>query len=96
MEGCRDVSINEMEIVYTEWDSHLVIPRELDGSRGKVVLEIAHRQPGTSVFWHLDDTYVGTTQHRHQLAQDMQPGLHRLTVVDAHGNTAEVKFEVLR
>jgi penicillin-binding protein 1C len=96
MAGCLDGSVNELEIVYPEWDSHLVIPRELDGSRGKVVLEVAHRQPGTSVFWHIDETYVGTTQYTHQLAVDMEPGKHRLTVVDAHGNREEVRFEVLK
>jgi penicillin-binding protein 1C len=96
MAGCSDGSVEELEIVYPEWDSHLVIPRELDGSRGRVVLEVAHRQPETTVFWHLDEAYVGTTQHTHQLAVDMEPGKHRLTVVDIYGNREEVRFEVLR
>lgn len=96
MEGCVDGSVEELEIVYPEWDSHLVIPRELDGSRGKVVLEAAHRHPATRVFWHVDEAYVGTTQYTHQLAVDMEPGTHRLTVVDADGNRDEVRFEVLK
>lgn len=95
MAGCVDASVNELQIVYPEWDSHLVIPRELDGSKGKVVLEVAHREPATRVFWHLDESYVGTTQHTHQLAVDIMAGNHRLTVVDAHGNSAGVRFEVL-
>jgi len=96
MEGCVDGSVEELEIVYPEWDSHLVIPRELDGSRGKVVLEVAHRHPATRVFWHVDEAYAGTTQHTHQLALYMEPGTHRLTVVDADGNRDEVRFEVLK
>jgi len=96
MEGCMDESIAELEIVYPEWDSHLVIPRELDGSRGRVVLEVSHRQPDSRLFWHLDDTFVGETYGLHQLALDMDPGMHYLNVIDEKGNRASVRFEVLK
>lgn len=95
MEGCVDESVEAFEIVYPEWDSHLVIPIELDGTSGKVVLEVAHRQRNTKVFWHLDDVFIGETEQVHQLAMDMAPGKHILTVVDAAGNKKQVKFEVL-
>jgi penicillin-binding protein 1C len=96
MIGCVDESIQEMEIIYPEWDSHLVIPRELDGTKGKVVLEVSHRQPTASVFWHIDEAFLGTTTNIHQFAVDISPGMHSLTVVDEKGNTEAVRFEVLR
>ena len=95
MQGCIDESVEAFEIVYPEWNSHVVIPRELDGSTGKVVLEIAHRQPKAEVYWHIDDRYIGTTTQQHQLAVDIEPGVHILVVVDAVGNRKQVKFEVL-
>ncbi len=95
-DGCRDETVQALEIVYPDRNSHLVIPRELDGKRGKVVLEVAHRNEAERVFWHIDDTYVGTTSLNHQLAVDIAPGEHRLTVVDALGNRQSVWFEVLR
>ncbi|MEX0988451.1 MAG: penicillin-binding protein 1C [Bacteroidales bacterium] len=96
MEGCHDESVQELEIVYPEWNSHLVIPRELDGSKGKVVMEVAHRQSAAMVYWHIDDAYVGSTNRVHQLALDITPGRHTMTVVDEKGNSASVNFEVLR
>lgn len=96
MEGCLDESVQALEIVYPEWDSHLVIPRELDGSKGKVILEVAHRQSYARIFWHIDENFVGTTEGTHQLAVDILPGKHRMTVVDEEGNQATVDFEVLR
>ena len=96
MEGCQDASVAELEIVYPEWDSHLVIPKELDGTKGKVVMEVAHRHPEMKVFWHVDAEYMGMTRHLHQLAVEIRPGKHTLTVVDEKGNTAEVHFEVIR
>ncbi len=95
-DGCRDESVQELQIVYPEQNSHLVIPRELDGERGRVVLEVAHRNDEAKVFWHIDDTYLGATVMNHQLAVDIVPGRHRLTVVDELGNSQTVWFEVLR
>lgn len=95
MPGCIDESVEAFEIVYPEWNSHVVIPRELDGRAGKVVLEIAHRQPDVEVFWHMDDRFIGTTTQPHQLAVDIEPGVHVLIVVDVAGNKKQVKFEVL-
>ena len=35
------------------------VPRQLDGTTGRVVFEAAHRDPLARVFWHLDDEYQG-------------------------------------
>ena len=95
MQGCRDESVEAFEIVYPEWDSHVVIPVELDGSAGKVVLEVAHRQRRSVVYWHLNGEYIGETERVHQLAVNISAGMHILTVVDDNGNEKQVKFEVL-
>lgn len=95
MDGCIDESIEAFEIVYPEWDSHVVIPVELDGSPGKLVLEVAHRQRNMKVYWHLDNEFIGETAQVHQLAMTIPPGNHVLTAVDADGNRKQVKFEVL-
>jgi len=95
MTGCRDETVEAFEIVYPEYNSHLVIPIELDGSKGKVVLEIAHRIRESRVYWHVDEKFVGTTWGTHQLAIDMEPGEHILTAVDDDGNRKQVRFQVL-
>ena len=95
MEGCSDQSVALMEIVYPEWDSHVVIPTELDGKEGKVVLEVAHRDPHSRLFWHLDEDFIGETRGLHHLAVHMLAGDHILHVVDEAGNREDVRFEVL-
>jgi penicillin-binding protein 1C len=96
MDGCLDENVIQLEIVYPEKSSHLVIPRELDGTIGKVVMEVAHRESNSNIFWHLDESYIGNTHNPHQLAVYIFPGKHRLTVVDEKGNSASVTFEVLK
>jgi penicillin-binding protein 1C len=81
------VSPREGTVVY--------VPRELDGSTGRVVFEAAHRDPTARVFWHLDDEYQGETVEIHQMALAPRPGPHRLVLVDERGETIERRFTVV-
>ena len=71
------------------------VPRELDGTTGRVVFEAAHRDPLARVFWHLDDEYQGETVERHQMALAPRPGAHRLVLVDERGESVERRFTVV-
>ena len=95
MPGCSSEGIREMEIVYPAEGSMIVIPRELDGTMGRLVMEVAHRMQGSTVFWHMDDRYMGQTDRIHAIAVELDEGAHRLTVVDQWGNREMVRFEIL-
>lgn len=83
-----------MEFISPENGSHLKLPRQLDGSMGSVVFNLAHRSPGTTVWWHLDGSYLGQTTNIHQMTLSPSDGEHILTVVDAAGNSLSLKFTV--
>jgi penicillin-binding protein 1C len=95
MEGCEDHTLKEMEIVYPHQGSLLVIPVELDGAKGRLVLEVAHRRPETEIYWHLENLYLGSTYQHHRMAVALEPGEHKLTVVDQKGNSESIQFRVL-
>ena len=44
-----------MTLIYPDKTGRIYIPLELDGLRGKVVFEAAHRFPDSTIYWHLDD-----------------------------------------
>jgi len=94
-DGCNSDAIEELEIVYPEWGSHIMIPVELDGSPGRLVMEVAHRDPSATVYWHIDDHYAGFTRGVHQLGMKPDPGEHILTVVDHMGHEKTVRFNLL-
>lgn len=83
-----------MEFIYPFANGVVSVPRQLDGSAGKVIFELAHRNPQSKVFWHLDDQYIGETQnfHKKELVPDI--GKHQLTVVDETGNSLALHFTV--
>jgi penicillin-binding protein 1C len=87
--------ITTMDMVYPKPDSKIFIPVDLDGSPGKVVFEVAHRQPTSTVYWHIDGTYKGATQKTHQLALSLDQGKHTLTLIDESGEVLERAFTIL-
>ncbi|MBD3383833.1 penicillin-binding protein 1C [candidate division KSB1 bacterium] len=84
-----------MSILYPDRKGKIFVPREMDGRLGRVVFEAAHRKASTTVHWHLDKAYMGTTTDIHQMAFAPDAGSHLLTLVDEYGNRAEREFMVL-
>lgn len=85
-----------MAWVYPRTASEIIIPREMDGTRGKAVFELAHGVADATVFWHLDETYIGTTTGIHKFELAPKPGDHVITVVDGDGETSKLKVRVVR
>ncbi|WP_145861220.1 penicillin-binding protein 1C [Pedobacter suwonensis] len=84
-----------MEVIYPKNNAIVYIPLELDGTRGKIVINAAHRNPGAKIYWHIDDEYISTTTNFHQLAISPPPGKHTLTLVDENGERLVQAFTVL-
>lgn len=83
-----------MEFLYPEPGSVLTLPRQLDGSVPGAVFHVVHRDPDATVYWHLDQSYLGETRILHQMRIAPDPGNHTVTVVDGEGNTVSVGFAV--
>ncbi|MEW6754966.1 MAG: penicillin-binding protein 1C, partial [Candidatus Latescibacterota bacterium] len=81
-----------VQVTYPADQAHLRVPRDLDGARQKLVLQAAHREAGSALFWYLDDAYLGASQDRHVLAAHVPEGWHTLEVVDGAGRRDRVHF----
>jgi len=84
-----------MEFIYPTSGIKIFIPRDQTGELTRVITEVAHRSPSKKIFWHLDETYIGTTQFIHQIEILAGSGNHILTVVDEDGNTIRCPFTVI-
>ncbi len=83
-----------MEMIYPRKSNTIYVPIELSGEKGKCVFEAAHRQQGVKIFWHLDESYIGTTTDFHQMELNPDKGKHKLVLVDENGERLEQFFEI--
>jgi penicillin-binding protein 1C len=95
-DGCKAAEmLKQMEIIYPQNDIKIFVPKEMNGEKGKTVFSAAHRNNDAKIFWTLDNTFVGTTQHYHQLGLSPSKGLHTITITDELGNSITKKFEII-
>lgn len=92
---CNVTTASSMEFLYPKQESKIFVPVELDESTGKTVFRVAHRKPETTIYWHLDDNYIGSTKGIHQMGLSPYAGQHTLTLVDEFGETISQKFEII-
>ena len=92
--GCEEEQSRQMAILYPEHHSVLYLPKGFSHTPEKIVLKATHIRTNATIFWHLDDVYIGETQQQHQLACFIEPGNHILTIIDDNGNRRSILFEV--
>ena len=94
-QGCELTDFWVMDMVYPEPNASLYLPIEQDGAKGQFVFEVTHRSDGATLYWHLDDQYLGTTQTRHAMELSPAAGTHTITITDQQGNELVRRFEVM-
>ena len=90
--GCGEDSFQPMQFIYPPMNTRIKLPKQLDGNKGFITVELAHNNPEAIVFWHLDDIYLMQTQDFHKISLQPEPGKHSLTAVDGEGNTVSTTF----
>ena len=94
MEGEAAVS-SPIALFNPEQGAQIYVPIEIDGSSGRTVFTAAHRESSGIIHWHLDNTYLGTTEYFHEIETRPTIGKHTITLVDGAGNRLSRTFEVL-
>jgi len=83
-----------MQFIYPKENTNFLLPKDFDGNTNELILKIAHSKAHTTLFWYLDETFVGTTKDIHDMAIIPKTGKHLITVVDQFGNEAKRWIEI--
>lgn len=93
--GARKTSAGAaIQFIYPQNGAVLVLPRQLSGAVEGIVFRVAHHRPDATLWWHMDNGYIGETTLRHEMLLAPAPGHHVLTVVDQDGSVASVSFTI--
>lgn len=85
-----------MELIYPKYPTRIYVPVGLDGKLSKTVFTAAHRSDTATIYWHIDNEYVGSTHTFHSFELNPSEGQHLLTLVDKEGHRLEQPFEIIK
>jgi len=95
--GCRDemASQHPIGLIYPYPGTKIYLPRKGDQQRSPAIWKATHRDPGATLYWHLDNRYLAKTTGTHHLEVLAEPGVHVLTLVDDTGESLMVSVEMV-
>ncbi|MFD2822624.1 penicillin-binding protein 1C [Lacinutrix iliipiscaria] len=91
---CLDDYAASMQFIYPKETTTVFLPKDFDGKTNELILKIAHSKPETTLFWYINDIFLGTTKDIHDMAISPKVGKHLITVVDELGNEVKRWIEV--
>ncbi|NQX98237.1 MAG: penicillin-binding protein 1C, partial [Flavobacteriales bacterium] len=92
---CQSFEILPLQLIYPEHNAEIYIPLEISGEKGKVIFKAAHRKQSSTIFWHIDNSYIGSTKSIHEKGLNISEGEHTLTLVDELGNSITRQFSIV-
>ncbi|WP_298531832.1 penicillin-binding protein 1C [uncultured Algibacter sp.] len=83
-----------IEFIYPNTNNNVFLPKDFDGQTNDLILKIAHSEPENTVYWYMDEMYIGSTTDVHEMAVRPSQGKHMITVIDELGNEIKRAFKV--
>lgn len=93
-DNCITTIEETIAFIYPKNQNKIYLPKELNGKKNDVVLKVAHSNKDATLFWYLDNRYLGKTDQFHELAIQPKEGVYIITVVDEQGNEVSRKIEI--
>lgn len=82
-------------ITYPDHNSRMIGTVDLDGISKGIIFEASHPDNSATLFWHVDNHYLGETKGNHSIKYIPEEGQHVLTVLDELGNQKKILFTIL-
>lgn len=94
--GCEQKASSPMSFIGLEPGMVFTLPRNELGERGKISIKLAHQFPQQTVYWYLDEKFIGTTTEFHEISLQPKAGNYILRAVDETGMSITRKIEIAR
>lgn len=92
---CNSVTgLNPLDFLYPVDSAKVWLPRDFDNREQKLIARVAHNTPNKTIFWYLDESYIGTTKNKHEKSISLAQGWHNLYIIDEEGFEDQVRFYI--
>ncbi len=92
--SCIKTSEQSIAFIYPKDQNKIYLPKDFNERRNDVILKVAHSNEEATLFWYLDQTYMGQTIKFHELAIQPKTGTYLITVVDQNGVEVSKSIEI--
>ncbi len=93
-DDCQGTTVDQIDFIYPEHNATIMIPRGFEGEKQQVVCKAVCRRSTSTLYWHIDNQYLGETKGNHQLTISPDAGAHILSIVDEVGNRKAIRIFV--
>lgn len=84
---CNKLEVNIMDFVFpTKYRSKISLTKGVDNKINPVILKVTHTNAEATLYWYLNDVFIGNTDQYHEQAIMPQKGNYKITVIDNLGN----------
>ncbi len=94
LDGCGQQNQNLISMIYPNPNAVLFLPKAEDNRLQEAIFQAAHTNSSATLFWHLDDEFLGTTYGMHSYPIVCDQGEHSLFIQDDQGNSFSMQFEI--
>jgi len=94
-DNCLSGDEKPLAFIYPDEGAAVYLPHDLDGKQEELIIKATHKDNQQSLYWHLDDQYLGATTELHSMDISPKTGNHILTIVDGNGYEVKRKFSVV-
>ena len=91
---CLGESRNAMRFIYPTEKSVIFLPKDFNGKKNELILKVAHSNNDVTLFWYVNNDFLGTTKENHQLATNLKTGSYKISVTDNFGNEIHQQITV--
>jgi len=83
---CSELQVATFEFIYPKADGVFKLAKNVDGNLQPIIVKVAYSYKQKSLYWYLDERYLGETANYHEMPIIAKKGKYKLIVVDEFGN----------
>ncbi len=92
--SCLPEESKTMEFIFPKKNQAIILAKDFNQQEGEVIFKVAHSRPDTSLYWYLDQDFMGVTSDFHELAILPKRGAYTLTVMDQQGTEIKRRIRI--
>jgi penicillin-binding protein 1C len=91
---CLVENSSKMAFVFPENNASFYLTKDFNSEVNGLIFKLIHSNLEASVYWYLNDEYIGKTKSIHEMEISPKKGVYTITVVDEFGYEHKQNFEI--